>query len=89
MHLCDTHCVKRVRIRSYSGPHFPAYGLKMERNSVSLSFQFECGKMRTRITPDTDAFHAVTNDVISGGRELFWRCIEGVISKMSEFSLRV
>ena len=27
-----SHCVKSVRIRSYSGPHFPAFGLNTERN---------------------------------------------------------
>ena len=27
------HCVKSVRIRSYSGPHFPAFGLNAERYS--------------------------------------------------------
>ena len=53
------HCVKSVRIRSYSGPHFPAFKLNMERYSVSLRIQFECGKIRTRITPNTDTFHAV------------------------------
>ena len=25
------HCVKSVRIRSYSGPHFPVFGLNTER----------------------------------------------------------
>ena len=44
---------------SYSGPHFPAFGLNMERYSVSLRIQSECGKMRTRITPNTDTFHAL------------------------------
>ena len=34
------YCVKSVRIRSYSGPYFPALGV-------------------TRITPNTDTFHAV------------------------------
>ena len=29
------HCVKGVRLRSYSGPHFPAFGLNMERYSIS------------------------------------------------------
>ena len=28
------HCVKSVQIRSYSGQHFPAFGLNMERYSV-------------------------------------------------------
>ena len=53
------HCVKSVRIQSYSGPHFPAFGLNTERYSVSLRVQSECGKMWTRIAPNTDAFCAV------------------------------
>ena len=56
--LCQ-HCVKGVHIRSYSAPHFPAFGLNTERYSVSLRIQSECGKMRTRITPNTDTFYAV------------------------------
>ena len=51
--------MKCVRIRNYSGPYFPAFGLNTERYGVSLHIQSECGKMRTRITPNTDAFHAV------------------------------
>ena len=55
------HCVKSVRIRSYSGPHFLAFGLDTERYSVSLRFQSEGGKIRTRITANTElyTFHAV------------------------------
>ena len=53
------HCVKRVRIRSYSGPCFPAFGLNTERYSVSLHIHSECGKIRTRITSNTDTFYAV------------------------------
>ena len=53
----DYHCVKSVRIRSYSGPYFPAFGLNTERYKVSLRIQSECGKIRTRITRDTDTFH--------------------------------
>ena len=30
------HCVKSVRIRSFSGPHFPAFGLNTERYSVHM-----------------------------------------------------
>ena len=52
-------CVKGARIWNYSGPHFPAFGLNTERYSVSLRIQSECGKIRTRITPNTDTFHAV------------------------------
>ena len=33
-----------VRIRSYSGPYFPALGLNTERCEVSLRIQSKCGK---------------------------------------------
>ena len=49
---------KSVRIRSYSGPHFPAFGLNTERYGVSLRIRCKCGKMRTRISPNTDIFYA-------------------------------
>ena len=51
--------MKSVRIRSYSGPHFLVFGLNVERYSVSLRIQSECGKMQTRITPNTDTFYVV------------------------------
>ena len=51
--------MKSVRIRSYSGPHFPAFELNTERYGVSLRIQSECGKIRTRITPNTDSFNVV------------------------------
>ena len=53
----DSDCVKSVRIRSYTGPHFPAFGLNTEGYS---RIQTECGKMRTRITPNTDTFYAMS-----------------------------
>ena len=53
------HCVKSVRIRSYSGPHFPTLGLYTERHGISLRTQSKWGKMRTRIIPNMDTFHAV------------------------------
>ena len=53
------HWIKSVRIRSYFGPHFPAFGLNTERYGVSLHIQSKCGKMRTRITPNTDIFHVI------------------------------
>ena len=59
-----SHCVKNVRIWSYSGPHFPAFGLNTERYSVSLRIQSECGKIRTRITPNTDTFYALSRILI-------------------------
>ena len=51
--------VKSVRIRSYSGPHFPAFRLNKERYGVSQRIHSKCGIMRTRITPNKDIFHAV------------------------------
>ena len=53
------HCVNSVHIRSYSGPHFLAFGLNTERYFASLHIQSKCRKMRTRITLNTDTFHAV------------------------------
>ena len=50
---------RSVGIWSYSGPCFLAFGLNPERYSVSLRIQAECRKIRTRITPNTDTFHAV------------------------------
>ena len=44
------YSVKRIRIWSYSGPHFPAFGLNTERYSVceSLHHEIEYRKIRTR-----------------------------------------
>ena len=58
------HCVKSVRIRSYSGPHFSAFRLNMEKFGVSLRIQSECGKMQITISPNTDIFYAVDISVI-------------------------
>ena len=46
-------------MRSYSGPHFPTFGLNTERYGVYLRVQSECGKIRTRIAPNTNTFYAV------------------------------
>ena len=51
------HCVKSVRIRSYSGQYFPTFGLKRELYGVSLRIQSKCRKIRTRITPNTVTFY--------------------------------
>ena len=62
------HCLKVVRIRSYSGPHFPAFGLNTKRYGISLRIQFKCGKIWTRISPNRDTLHAVFDceDCIEG-----------------------
>ena len=55
----DIHCLKSVRIRCFSEPYFPAFGLNMERYSVSLRIYSEIGKIPSRKTPNMDTFHAV------------------------------
>ena len=50
---------KSVLIRSYTGPYFPAFGLITERYSLYLRIQIECGKIRTKTTPNMDTFYAV------------------------------
>ena len=72
------HCVKRVCIRSCSGPHFSAFGLNTERYGVSLNSV----RMRENvdlITPNTDNFHAVVH--------LLFRCSVQIyiISLTSDF----
>ena len=53
-----SQCVNSVRVWSFSGPYFSEFELNMER--VSLSIQSESGEIRTRKTPNTDSFHAVS-----------------------------
>ena len=55
----NLHCVKSVPIRIFSGLYFPTFGLNTERYSASPRIQSECGKIRTRKTPNTDTFWAV------------------------------
>ena len=50
---------KKCPYSGYFVPHFSAFGLNTERYGVSLHIQSECGKMRTRITPNMNTFHAV------------------------------
>ena len=59
------HCVKSIHIWSFSGPYFLAFGLKTERYSVSLHIQYECGKIRTRKTPNKNTLHAVLHSSLS------------------------
>ena len=53
------NCLRKVCIRNYSSPYFPAFGLNKERYGVSFRIQFSCGKIRTKITPNTTTFYAV------------------------------
>ena len=55
----EIECVKSIRIRSFSGPNFPAFELNTERYGLSFRIQQECGKISTRKTSNTDTFHGV------------------------------
>ena len=59
-HSFHSQSVKLVRIRIYSGPPFPEFGLDTERDGVSLRILSKCRKMRARITPNLEAFYAVS-----------------------------
>ena len=63
------HCVKRVRIRRYSGPHFSCirteYGVTLRISPYSVRMRENVGKMRTRITQNTDTFYAVKEQVFT------------------------
>ena len=55
-----SHCVKRVHIRSFSGPCFSTFGLNTDSYGVNLRIQSECGKVRARKTPNMDTFYALS-----------------------------
>ena len=50
-------CIKAFRTRSFSSLYFPDFGVNTEKIFLNLLILFECGKMRTRKTPNTDTFH--------------------------------
>ena len=43
----------------FSDSYFPAFGLNTEIYRVNLRIQFECGKIRTRKTPNTGPLYVV------------------------------
>ena len=53
------HFMKKVRIRSAFCLYFPSSELNTERYEASLHIDSKCGKIWTRKTPNSDAFHAV------------------------------
>ena len=56
--MINTFSVKSVHIRSYSGPHFPAFRLNTERYSVFERYIREIVSSNMD-TPNTDTFHAM------------------------------
>ena len=55
---------KVSRIRSFFWSVFSCIRTKYREIVVSLRIQSECGKRRTRKTPNTDTFHAVRIDSV-------------------------
>ena len=53
------YCVKGVRIRSFSGPYFSAFGLLTDRYGIFLRITSEYGEIRTRKTPNTATFRLI------------------------------
>ena len=59
------HCLKNVHYQSFSGPHFPVFGLNTETYSLNLRIQSECRKMRNRQSPNTNTFYKVFSYFVS------------------------
>ena len=55
----DFYCVNIVQIRSFSGLHFPVFGLNTEIYGVNLYIQFKYGKYGVEKTPYLGTFQAV------------------------------
>ena len=73
------HCVKRVRIRSYSGPHFSRiFRIRTEYGEIrcispySVQMRENAGKMRTTITPNTDSFYTVLFKITQRFTDLYF-----------------
>ena len=57
--LSSEDCVNSIRVRIFSGPYFPAFGLHTKSYFVFLRIQSVCGKIRTKKNPNTDTFYVV------------------------------
>ena len=55
---------ENVQIRSFSGTHFPAFGLSTEIYGIDLLIHSKYGKIQTRKSPYLDTFHAMINFTI-------------------------
>ena len=52
-------CVKKVRVVSFSGPHFPTFRLNTEIYFANVHIKGQCGKMLFKKTPNMGTFYAV------------------------------
>ena len=50
-----SYCLKNIRIRGFSSPHFPAFGMNTEIYAVRMRENTD------QKTPNTDTFYAVSN----------------------------
>ena len=82
----EFHDTKSVRIRSFSGPYFHAFGLNMEIFSVNFRIQSKCEKIRTRKIPSASTIYAVSS-VRRSHRDFFFIYIS--LHKNWSFPLRV
>ena len=63
---------KGPKYRVFSGLYFPAFGLNMDRYSVSLRIQSNCAKVRAKKPPYLDTFHAVIGKQFDTGSICYW-----------------
>ena len=73
---------------------FPAFGLNTDRHGVSLLIQYDCGKIWTRITPNTYTFYAVIlnhNQLESFHvfKQKLWCSLKGNQPSLCEKSFRI
>ena len=80
-----TDFIKSVRIRSFSGPYFPAFGLNTKIYRLNLRIQSKCTKNRGRKTANTDNFYALTGSKIP---ESFFRKFFPFNVLCAEFSIQ-
>ena len=66
----DTHCVKGVHIRSFSGPYLPAFGLNTEK--VSLRIWSEYGENTDQ--KNSEYGHFSRSDVLIKNQEILVNC---------------
>ena len=55
----ESHCLKCVKIWSFSGPCFLKFGLNAEIYKLNLRIQSKYGKIQTRKFPYLETFSAV------------------------------
>ena len=73
--------MKIVLIRSYFGPHFPAFELNEERYEISLRIQSEYGKIWTRIAPNTNFLRSMMDALsIATRTNISWSALRQFIT---------